>query len=642
MEKICGLIMFIFFASTSFAQIFHRNDSLIRREIENFSKKAGFNTNLNTLNYDLKYQRMELSLDPAINFIQGSVTSHFLAKETMAGIYFDFTNKLTVSKVSFHGDDLSFQQLLSRELKIDFPYSIPENNLDSLTIYYSGIPDNYSRPSFFVGTHNGEAVLSTLSEPFGARNWFPTKQSLNDKIERFDFKITTPDQYSVASNGKLMSETFLPPNRKLTFWRTQYPMESYLAALSIANFVKMNDFIGNSSFPFVNYIYTASAANPDVMGNIEWTKTAMSIFETYFGPYPFANEKYGHMEFSVNGGGMEHQTMSSMNSFGKTLIAHELAHQWFGDKITCGAWNDVWLNEGFATFAEYLVFEKNVMTHEQFMTHLKSHIDIITSIPNGSVYAYNVDELNIGTFFNGRLTYFKGGYSLRMIKWILSDDVFYQAIKDYLANPAFAYGFAKTEDFKNQLLVSTGKDFTGFFNDWIYGQGYPSYQIKWNQQQPNQQIDFLISQTQSDPSVSFFELPLPIKLNGTNGETAYLVLDNSSNNQFFSKTVNFTVANVEFNYDYQILEKYSTVMFDPSLSTESVGKDEVVLFPNPVKNEINFKGIPKISEYEIYNIDGRLITKGSYRPNNSVNVSKLEKGVYFIKVNGKNVKFLKQ
>ena len=87
MEKICGLIMFIFFASTSFAQIFHRNDSLIRREIENFSKKAGFNTNLNTLNYDLKYQRMELSLDPAINFIQGSVTSHFLAKETMAGIY---------------------------------------------------------------------------------------------------------------------------------------------------------------------------------------------------------------------------------------------------------------------------------------------------------------------------------------------------------------------------------------------------------------------------------------------------------------------------------------------------------------------------------------------------------------------------
>lgn len=642
MKKLYVFILMSLFCQQFFAQINLENKGLFAKEIGKYQRMIDFNVNPNTLNYDLKYQRMEVNLDPAVLQISGSVTSHFLANADMSAIYFDLTDLLPVSQVVYHGTNLPFQQLSTKELKIDFPSSVPANTLDSLTVHYSGVPDNSGRTSFYMGTHNGSPVLATLSEPYGAQNWFPTKQSMNDKIDRFDFKITTPDQYSVASNGKLMSETLLAGGKKLTFWRTQYPMAAYLAAFSIGVFNKTNDIIGNPPFPYVNYLYTDTAANPEIVSNLEWTKTAMSVFENHFGPYPFSAEKYGHMEFAVNGAAMEHQTMSSMNSFAKSTIAHELAHQWFGDKITCGAWNDAWLNEGFATFGEHLINEKNLMTQTEFMNYLANHLSIITSLPNGSIYVKDSDLGNIGAVFSGRLTYIKGGYVLRMIKWILGDDVFYQMMKDYTSNPAFAYQYAKTEDFKNQILISTGKDLTGFFNDWIYGQGYPSYTIKWNQPIVNQDIKFEVSQIQSDPSVDFFELPLPIKVTGTNGEIEYLVLDNNSNNQSFSKPLNFQAANVEFNYEYQIIEKNATVVYDPALATESVKKDEVILFPNPVKNELYLKGILKITEYEIYSADGKLVKKGKYDTRNSVNVSQLIPGIYIIKINGENLKFIKE
>lgn len=377
------------------------------------------------------------------------------------------------------------------------------------------------------------------------------------------------------------------------------------------------------------------------MDNIEWTKTAMTLFENHFGTYPFAAEKYGHMEFAVNGAAMEHQTMSSMNSFAKSTIAHELAHQWFGDKITCGAWNDIWLNEGFATFGEHLVNEKNLMTHSEFMNYLANQMNVITSQPNGSVYVDDSDLANIPVLFSGRLTYVKGGYVLRMMKWILGDEAFYQLLKDYAANPAFAYSYAKTKDFKNQILVSTGRDFTGFFNDWIYGEGYPTYTIKWNQS-ANLDMNFWVSQTQSDPSVSFFEMPLPVKVTGSNGETAFLVLENTSNAQLFSKPLNFQVVNVEFNYEKQIIEKNSTVAFDDALSTESVSENEVMLFPNPVSDRLNMKGIKKTSDFEIFSTDGKLIRKGKYSPSQTIDVSRLKVGVYFLKINAKSFKFVKE
>lgn len=639
MKKFYLLCLSFLAIQSFFAQENLEMKGLMAKEMKSYLAKMGIgNTNPNTLNYDLQYQRMDVSINPAVAQISGSVTSHFKPTQAMSSIYFDLTNQLTVSQVTFHGQPLVFQQLSTKEVKIDFTSSLPANVLDSLTIQYSGTPPTNNN-AFFTSTQGGNPVLSTLNEPYGAQDWFPTKQSLNDKIERFDIKVTTPSQYSVASNGKLMSETILGNGQKLTFWRTNYPTTAYLIALSITNFVKLNDTMANPPFPFVNYIYPATAANTTSMANIEWTKTVMNTFETYFGTYPFRNEKYGHMEFTA-GGGMEHQTMSSMGGWSKQLIAHELAHQWFGDKVTCGAWNDIWLNEGFATFGEHVANEKLLLTNTQFLSYLLNEKNVITSAPGGSVYVADANLGSIGTIFSGRLSYSKGGYVVRMIKWILGDTVFYQALKDYHARPNLAYNYVRTSDLNTSLLQSTGKDFTEFFNDWIYGQGYPTYDIRWKQ--TGNTLTFKAAQTQSHSSVSFFEMPLPIKVNGTGGQVAYLALNNTSNNQYFTESVSFPVASVEFNYEYQILEKNSTVTQDNALSVSDLSQQQFALYPNPAKNEINIKGIDKSTDFAIYFTDGKLVKRGTYQPEKSINISELVPGTYIFKINDKNVKFLKK
>ena len=366
---------YILALATIFTQLFSQNNdeadmkSLKRSEMQRYAKMINYNVNPNTLNYDLKYQRLELELDPAQQFVSGTVTSHFVPKQNISSIYFDLSNVLTVSEVKYHGTNLSFSQLSTKEVKIDFPASISAATLDSLSIKYSGVPDvnGSAGDAFTVSTQGGTPVLFTLSEPYGAQEWFPTKQSLNDKIEKVALKITTPSQYNVASNGKLFSETLLPNSKKLTYWQTNYPIPAYLIALGITNYTKINDTMGNPPFPFVNYLYPATTSNTTTMSNIAFTKNIMETFEQYFGPYPYRSEKYGHMQFGW-GGGMEHATMSSMGAWSRSIIAHELAHQWFGDKVTCGTWNDIWINEGFATFGEHLANEKLLMTNAQFMT----------------------------------------------------------------------------------------------------------------------------------------------------------------------------------------------------------------------------------------------------------------------------------
>ncbi|MCX8523748.1 M1 family aminopeptidase [Chryseobacterium formosus] len=640
MRNVYLLCLSIFAFHTFSAQYKNENvekKGLIKKEMKSYAAKmAAGNINTNTLNYDLQYQRMDISIDPAVYNISGSVTSHFKPNQAMSSIYFDLNNNMNVSQVNYHGQNLTFQQLSTKEIKINFTAALAANVLDSLTIQYNGAPSTANN-SFFTNTQSGTAVLATLNEPYGAQDWFPTKQSLNDKIERFDIKVTTPAQYSVASNGRLMSETILGNGQKRTFWRTQYPVTAYLVALSITNFVKLNDTMGTPPFPFVNYLYPSTYAHAPSMDNIEWTKTVMNTFETYFGAYPFRNEKYGHMEFTA-GGGMEHQTMTSMGAWSKQLIAHELAHQWFGDKVTCGAWNDIWLNEGFATFGEHVAYEKLTMTNAEFLNYLLNEKNYITSDTEGSVYVADSNLGSVGAIFNGRLTYSKGGYVVRMMKWILGDTVFYQALKDYHARPNLAYNYVRTSDLNASFLTSTGTNFTEFFNDWIYGQGYPTYDIRWKQ--TGNQVTFKASQTQSHSSVSFFEMPLPIKVTGTGGQTAFFALNNTSNNQFFNETVSFPIASVQFNYEYQILEKNSTVTQDNNLSTTDFKTQEFSIYPNPAKNELFISGLKKEANYQILTADGRLVKKG--KADQKIDITILEKGVYFIMINNSNLKFVKE
>ena len=614
--------------------------------VENEKKAASrssldVNVNPNTLNYDLQYVRLELDLDPTQQYVSGTVTSHFKMLANSGNIYFDLANNLTVSQVKYHNQNLAFQQLSTDEVLINFPSTLTAQTTDSLSITYNGVPDGSSDAFVADYTSANDPVLATLSEPFGAKEWWPTKQSMNDKIEKLDIKITTPSQYTVGSNGKLISEMILGNGKKLTYWQTNYPIPAYLFALGISNYTKLNSNITttHSSFPFLNYVYPSSATS-SVQSNLNWTNSNMQLFEDHFGLYPYRNEKYGHMQFNW-GGGMEHATMTSMGSFGQDLIAHELAHQWFGDKLTCGAWNDIWLNEGFATFGAQLAYEKLLMTPSAFQNHLASQINYITSDPGGSVYIPTAD-LNFSRIFNGRLSYSKGAYVLRMIKWILGEDQFYALLKAYQNNPPFQYNYVKTPDFRDFIKSFSGKDFTEFFNDWVYGEGFPTYQIRWSQNANNKQLTFRVSQTRSSSSVSFFEMPIPIKVSGSGGQTAYIVLDNTSNNQYFTQNnVDFAVTSVSFNYENQILAKGSVIK-DNTLAVNEHSKNKVNVYPTPAKSFIKISGLQKSTDYEIFSIDGKFIKKGISNPDSEINISTLVKGTYVLKFNNQSVKLIKE
>lgn len=614
------------------------NQQIAEAEMKSASNLVNFAVNPNTTNYDLKYHRLELTINPANYFISGKVITHYVANQNLNSIVFDLSNELTVSSVTRHGNNLSFVQNTNKELVINLGTTQNASVLDSLTINYSGAPAT-GEGAFTTYTHAGVAGMYTLSEPYGARDWWPCKQDLNDKVDRVDFVLTAPSQYVTVANGVQKSIISNANGTKTTRFRHNYPIPAYLIAIACTNYSIFTQQAGTApnAFPIVNYIYPETQTA--TQNNLAVTLPIMSLFENLFETYPFSNEKYGHAQCAL-GGGMEHSTVSFMGGFDRNLIAHELAHQWFGDKITCGTWQDIWLNEGFATYLSGLVIE-SLDGANSFTSWKGSLINNITSQPGGAVYLTETETQNVGRIFSNRLSYNKGGMVAHMLRFKLGDVAFYQGMKNYLADPNLAYGYATTQNLKTHLATASGMNLDEFFNDWIYNQGYPTYTIT-AQNWTAGQVRFVVNQTQSHASVSFFEMPVPVRVTGAGGQTLDLVLDNTVNNQVIFKSVPFAITGVTFNPKNDIISKNSTATLG---NEEFTLLKDVKLYPNPVSNTLNLE-LPSnvsIEKSVFYNALGQIIKESTNEV--SWDVSALPSGVNFIKIytdsGTKQLKFIK-
>lgn len=605
-------------------------------EIIELEKRAGqkildFKTNPNTLNYDLKYHRLEWSIDPAVQFISGDVTSYFVANSDLTTVTFDLASNMNVTEVLQRGNSLSYTQNGSDELIITLPVVQNTGVLDSLTVSYNGIPTETGFGSFVTASHAGTPVLSTLSEPYGAKEWWPCKQDLTDKIDSIDIIVTHPSQYKTASNGLLISET-VSGSDLITHWKHNYPIPAYLIAIACTNYVTYSDHIDNGDFDIVNYVYPETLTV--VQDQTEVAVDIMNLFIDLFEPYPYADEKYGHAEFS--GGGMEHTTMSFMGSWDRDIIAHELAHQWFGNKITCGDWEDVWLNEGFGTYLPALVIE-NFDGDAPFRSWRGTTIANITSSPGGSVFVTNTNTTS--GIFNG-LVYFKGAMLLHMLRYKLGDAIFFQAVKNYLADPNLAYGYARTIDLQTHFEDESGTDLTEFFNDWFYGQGYPSFHLTWDYDNSAEQLNFTVEQTQSHASVTFFETPFSIMVFGAGQTPEVHRVELTNNGQSFSINVPFEVLAIEVNPLKNIISKNNTVVLG---NNDNVLINSITLFPNPTKDNLTVNNPSNIEIFDvsIYNMLGQKVFKSDYS-SETISLSGLEKGIYIIEMNTVNGKLLEK
>ena len=530
---------------------------------------------LASTNFDVKYYRCEWEVDPAVRYITGKVTAYFVVSSTATDISFDLMDALIVDSVK-QRNNLVTNQHSNNVLQISFSAPVNAGILDSVSIYYKGVPANTGFGSFIQFQHAGTPVIWSLSEPYGSRDWWPCKNGLDDKADSIDIIITAPAQYKAASNGLLQSEVLIATGtKKITHWKHRYPIASYLMCFAVTNYVVFNNSVqlGNVTLPMQTYCYPESLTS--FQNGTQNVLDAMQLFHNTFGDYPFIKEKYGHVQFGW-GGGMEHQTSTFIVSINEGLIAHELAHQWFGDKITCSSWQDIWLNEGFATYVAAFYMEKKYPAST--IANRKNVINNITSQPGGSVKVD--DTTNANRIFDGRLSYNKGSYLLYMLRWKLGDSVFFKALRTYQQDPKVIYGFAKTADLKKHLEQESGQDLTEFFNDWYTGQGYPAYNVEWT---PigSSYIRIKMNQTTSHPSVNFFELPVALKFKNATQEKT-IVVDNKTNGEIFIKNLGFIADSVFIDPEYWLISKNNTATKVPDVVG---GQNVVQVFPNPVKNQ---------------------------------------------------------
>ena len=622
------LSFFVLFYALSYSQIKEEDPynylaEIVQLEESSASKKILFKANKNTSNYDLKYHRLIWEVNPLVDFIEGSVTSYFVARENMDQIIFELAKNMTVSKVSQRGIDLIYSQNSNDELIIDFPNELNTGTLDSLTVLYSGNPVSSGFGSFETSFHGFAPILWTLSEPYGAKGWWPCKQDLIDKIDSIDVFIKHPSSYKAASNGLLKSEK-VNGSETTTHWKHKYPIPAYLIAIAVTNYSVYTDYVSNGDFDVVNYVYPESLNT--AKNGTAITPAIMDLFGDLFELYPFASEKYGHAQFGW-GGGMEHTTMTFMGSWGRGLVAHELAHQWFGNKITCGSWEDIWLNEGFATYLDGLVRE-NFDGKQAFESWKLSLIQNITSQPGGSTFV--TDTTSVNRIFSSRLSYKKGAMILNMLRYKLGDEDFFQSLKNYLKDPNLAYGYARTSDLINHLELVSGQDLDGFFEDWFYGEGYPSYIVNWHQNSENNIVRFTVNQTQSHASVSFFEMPLPIKVTGSSGQSEIVRLEVTEDGQTFNTAIPFQITSINIDPEYQLISRNNAITLgvDPEIL-----QNEISIYPNPVDNILNISnsGDSSINKITIYNVLGAIAMEME-NPALKIELNKLNFGIYLAKI----------
>jgi hypothetical protein len=549
-------------------------------------------------NFDVKYYRGEWEVDPAVRYIKGKVTVYYVVTSATNSITLDLMNALTVSNVEQRSLSLIKSQS-NNTLTINFPGTANAGTLDSVSISYQGVPPDTGLGSFVTSTHNGTAVMWTLSEPYGSRDWWPCKNGLDDKADSIDVLITHPNAYKAASNGLLQSQTPISGSKILTYWKHRYPIASYLVCFAVTNYSVFNNTVQltNGVLPMQTFCYPESLTS--FQNGTANVLNAMQLYDATFGPYPFMNEKYGHVQFGW-GGGMEHQTSTFIVNIGESLIAHELGHQWFGDKITCGSWKDVWLNEGFATHLASMYMENKYPSSA--ISTRKSEINTITLQTGGSVLVD--DTTNVDRIFDSRLSYTKGSHLLYMLRWILGDNAFFTALRNYQTDPAIMYGFATTADLKRNLEQTSGLDLTYFFNDWFSGQGYPTYNVQWSNA-GSENVWIKMNQTTSHSSVPFFELPVALQFqNGS--QTATVVVNNTANGEIFFKNVGFVPTSVVIDPNAWLITRNNTAtQITPcgtvsGLASSAVTTTTATLSWSPVSGAGN------------YSIDYKLASSGTW------------------------------
>ncbi|MCW3081575.1 MAG: hypothetical protein JWR87_3005 [Segetibacter sp.] len=554
--------------------------------------------------YDVKYVKIDIAVQPKSKFITAKCDYSVLVTLPLDTFAIEFKQTMQLDSVCINNVKTVFTRA-NDHIYIPLPVAAAGTFLN-LSFYYKG---NVAA-GFFAGTDaNGLDYTASLSEAFQAREWFPAKQLLNDKIDSTDIWITTGAAFKAGSNGLLKAVIDLPNNMKQYRWACRYPLNYYMPSVAVGNYLEYNSYakpaaIAPDSILVQNFVYNSLPYFSQVKPQLDKTPRFIEKFSELFGIYPFYKEKYGHAQADI-GGGMEHATMTTIKNFEERLVAHELAHQWFGDNVTCASWNDIWVNESFATYSEYLAAQYLPAlfpaTASQIMDDLHSNA---ISAPTGSVYVPPSERYNESRIFSYRLTYAKGAAALHNLRFEMQDDsLFFKTLKIY--QQQYASSFATTANFKAVAEQVSGKNLTAFFNQRIYGEGYPIYNVTYLKHGTDTVV-LQINQTTSAPAVTpFFSGLMEYKILSPQGDTT-VKFNHTANEQTFTFYLPKTVTGVVVDPKNWVLNGVGTIK--EGVSTAPPVVDRLTVFPNPAKDNISIR-MP-LNTYNIMrliDVNGRLI-----------------------------------
>lgn len=563
--------------------------------------------------FDALHYRLDMNFPMIDNYFDGRMTlSLEVVDQTISQVRLHMVHLLADSALvnnvpaAFSRDDSTITIHLPGEFNSG-------DSLDVTVVYH----DYTTNRGYFQYDRNAY----TMAEPQDARWWFPCFDEPWDKATS-EIYATVPIDYDVASNGYLESSIPHPEEQLITYhWVNDYPIATYLINLIMGEFAVWNDYYyisQSDSIPILNMVWREDSTLAAY--DFENVPAMMGIFSELFYPYPY--NKYGQGAVSpFPYGGMEHQTMTTMNRiwirgdrYFETAIAHELAHMWWGDYVTMSDWRHIWLNEGFASYGSALfdeMFYGPERGQQDLVRYRQAYLDDVELFGHYPLY----DPLH--PF--GVPVYYKGAWVLHMLRGIIGDYSFFGGLHYYAS--LYGDGNASTGDFEAAMEDISGMDLAWFFDEWIYGQAHPIYRYSWawsGDGPYNVQLELSQIQTAAPP----FRMPLTLRLKSQSDSQEILI-----NNDLEFQSYNFTI---DFQPDSLLLDPDGWVLKEIGAITSVKGEDEAPLpsvvslgnpYPNPFNGSINIDFQVSYSSARValalYDISGRRVAnicENEYQP----------------------------
>ena len=510
----------LFLSNYSFSQLECKNlEEFYKTHPQNsILKRAGSNPLME--NYDVKYYNIDLNVSNTTLAIKGFVQMKAQVKtDGFNKVVLNLANTFTIDSVYLNGKKVTYSKN-GDELTINATTALVKNEYFESKVYYKG---NGASGADFpagmnMGTYGNNSYLYTVSEPYHSYLWWPCKQDLLDKADSAAVNITTKSTNLVAANGILTKTTTIGSDKRFE-WKTKYPIAYYLLTFSAGPYVEYKTYANPSGFskPILiqAFVYDQTYLNNN-KSVIDQTAILIEKFSEKFGLYPFAEEKYGYYTAPFQFGALENQTMTMMNGFDFDLVAHELAHQWFGNNVTCTDWSQIWLHEGMADFCESIANELIYGENNRQSSISSSQSNVLAQPTNCATIKNTNVPMNI---FNKANAYSKGATVMNMLRFEIGDDkIFFDMLKEY--QKKYAFKNANTDTLSRFIKTYTGKDYSTFFNQWIVGTGFPNYTF--SSYQRGDTVYVSSKQTTTSSLTPFYEMKLDFNLVSSTGTIIYV------------------------------------------------------------------------------------------------------------------------